>query len=138
MPKVYILILATALLSSAAKADPGVELFREVISTGKVCSFAKGVTDRQECYVKASPERCEREARAGVMGNSMLFAQLRACIISCGNAGAWSSTVGECSRSIVIKDAPQRLARLAALRCENESWSKGWVRADCLDAAEGR
>lgn len=130
--------IGVALFPLACFADPGMDLLSEVIATGRVCAFAKGVTDRQECYVKASPERCEREARAGVMGNSMLFAQLRACIISCGNAGAWSSTVGECSRSIVIKDAPQRLARLAALRCENESWSTGWVRAECLEAAEGR
>lgn len=132
------LAIGIAIFPAACFADPGVELFKEVIATGRVCAFAKGVTDRQDCYVKASPSRCEREARAGVMGNSMLFAQLRACIISCGNAGAWSSSMGSCSRSLVIEDAPQRLSKLAALRCENESWSSGWVREECLEAAEGR
>lgn len=131
-------IFAVALFPAVAMADPGLELLREVLATGRVCSFAKGVTDRQECYVKASPARCEREARAGIMGNPVLFAQFRACIISCGNAGVWSSSVGECSRSLVIEDAPQRAERLTALRCDNESWESGWVSADCLEAAEGR
>lgn len=132
------LAIGVAILPAACLADPGVDLFKEVIATAGVCSFAKGITDRQDCYVQASPARCEREARAVVTGNSMLFAQLRACIISCGNASTWSSSVGDCSRSLVVEGAQQRMNKLASLNCKDESWSAGWVREECLEAAEGR
>ena len=87
---IAILLLAPHL----AYADPGIDLVHEVISTGRLCAYGKGTTERQDCFVRAAPDRCEKEARAGVMGNAMLFAQLRACIISCGNAGcetAWKT-----------------------------------------------
>lgn len=109
---IAILLLAPHL----AYADPGMDLVREVISTGRLCAYGKGPTERQDCFVRAAPDRCEKEARAGVMGNAMLFAQFRACIISCGNAGAWSSTVGDCSRDLVIEGAELRLAAFQA-RC---------------------
>lgn len=107
-----------ALLPAMAAADPGTDLFRDVMANGKLCSFGKGPTDRQECYVRAAPSRCEKEARSGVMGNGLLLQQFRACVMSCGNAGAWSSSVGECSRELAIEDADGKLASLIRQRDE--------------------
>lgn len=117
MIRLSALIFASALLPALSLADQGVDLFREVIATGRICSYSKDLTGRQDCYVRSSPERCEREARAGVMGNSLFFAQLRACIISCGAAGAWSSRFGDCSRSLVIEDAESKYRRLNDMGC---------------------
>lgn len=131
---IAILLLAPHL----AYADPGIDLVREVISTGRLCAYGKGPTERQDCFVRAAPDRCEKEARAGVMGNAMLFAQLRACIISCGNAGTWSSTVGECRRDLVADDAPKRVAMLDSLNCYADEPRNGigMVREECLSIVE--
>lgn len=129
--------LAFALLHPpTAAADPGIDLYRDVMATGKVCAFGKGPTDSQECYVRAAPSRCEKEARAGVMGNSLLHKQLRACVISCGNAGPWSSTIGDCSRDLIIEDAGLRLITMEYSGCFSDLF--GDLRDDCMAAADGK
>lgn len=109
-------IAIAALFPCIAMADSGTDLFREVLGTAQICAYGKGPTDRQDCFVKAAPERCEREARSGTRFHTLFFSQFKACVISCGNAGAWSSTVGDCSRSLVIDHAGEKYAAL---------WEKG-------------
>lgn len=132
------LLYALILLPLIAAADPGADLARDVLANGKLCSFGKGPTDRQECYVRAAPSRCEKEARSGVMGNAMLFQQFRSCIMSCGNAGAWSSTVGECRRSLVADDARKRVAMLNALGCFTDTARSGIgiLREECASIVD--
>lgn len=130
------LLSVIALLPALAAADPGIDLYRDVMATGKVCAFGKGPTDRQECYVRAAPSRCEKEARAGVMGSGLLLKQLRACVISCGNAGGWSSSVGECSRDLVIEGARLRLGVMDELGCFSDF--SGNIKNDCMAAADGK
>lgn len=130
-------LLAFALLyPPTAAADPGTDLFRDVMANGRLCAFGKGPTDRQECYVRAAPSRCEKEARSGVMGNGLLLKQLRACVISCGNAGAWSSTIGDCSRDLIIEDAGLRLITMEYSGCFSDLF--GDLRDDCMAAADGK
>lgn len=129
-------IALLALTCSAVSAeDKGMSLFHDVISTYKICGFGKDVTDRQDCLVRAAPERCEREARSAMQYNSALFAQFRACVVSCGNAGAWSSSIGDCSRDLIIEDAGLRVATMKYNGCFSGRFAH--LRDDCMAAAAG-
>jgi hypothetical protein len=112
-------IATIALFPALALADPGVELFREVLGSAQICAYGKGPTARQDCFVRSAPSRCEVEARSGTNFGTQGFSYFKDCVISCGAAGAWSSTVGECRRSLVIDGATAKYQRLYAMGCFN-------------------
>ena len=54
--------------------------------------------DRMNCYVSASPRRCKQTA-VSMVGDPAGFQRTwTMCVRSCGTAGLWDKTLGDCRR----------------------------------------
>lgn len=101
---IILLFMALAFSAIAIRAeDAGVALFREVIKVGRECAQKTTGPKKISCFAMASPKKCESivYTHFGNLGeenesiNPWVF-----CVASCADAGAWSRTFGDCSRSL--------------------------------------
>jgi len=89
---------------SAFGNNEGKVLFDEVLSNAQNCAKVKTGSDFIQCYINATPKKCEKEMMDALATRgdekSNVRRKLFMCISTCANASFFSRNWGECSRNI--------------------------------------
>lgn len=95
----FLIFIVGTFMPSYAE-DAGKQLYFEVVENGKQCASGKSGTDRLNCFIKATPKKCQTLVVNYFADNEKDEAR-RAwfyCVASCAGEGVWSNTFGDCSR----------------------------------------
>lgn len=94
-----ILIFVLYYVSPGAAQNDGSELWRDVIAAARTCTDGKRGIERVQCYINASPKKCETRVLDFFASRGDTARRAWAlCVRSCVGASFWSRQFGECSR----------------------------------------
>ena len=84
---------------AAAETAPERKFWDAVLERARSCVTAKEFSPVALCFLKSTPKKCQPLVYDALLG-SRNKQQWYLCVISCGDAGWYSRTFGECSREL--------------------------------------
>ena len=84
---------------AAAETAPERKFWDAVLERARSCVTAKEFSPVALCFLKSTPKKCQPLVYDALLGSGNKQ-QWYLCVISCGDAGWYSRTFGECSREL--------------------------------------
>ena len=84
---------------AAAETAPERKFWDAVLERARSCVTAEEFSPSALCFLKSTPKKCQPLVYDALLGSGNKQ-QWYLCVISCGDAGWYSRTFGECSREL--------------------------------------